>query len=202
MAAVFTDAFLKTLLQLQLTRDAEVRLIAHQIFHTLLDRHDNQQKLEHLPFLPDLQMDLSLSVEKCSRQDQLFMRRHIHFITSTLYRLVRKFDKKKPTYRSTIMTELGQSVPLQGQLDAILCSMALLYIEVSNDETQVELLRLAFALQQYALEGQNSLEKAAGVHNLVARFMNMASQLLSIPALCQHIQQVYHLRSNFKSSFR
>jgi hypothetical protein len=86
LATVFNDAFLKTLLQLQLTRDAEVRLIAHQIFHTLLDRHDNQSKLEHLPYSTDLLMDLQLSVEKCSRQDQLFMRRHIHVITSTLYR--------------------------------------------------------------------------------------------------------------------
>ena len=89
---MFTDAFLRTLLQLQLTRDAEVRLIAHQIFQTLLDRHDNQQKLEHLlKILPEMQVeDLPLIVEKCSRQDSLFMRRHIHVIVSTLYRYFEK----------------------------------------------------------------------------------------------------------------
>uniref|UniRef100_A0A183CNV4 Cse1 domain-containing protein n=1 Tax=Globodera pallida TaxID=36090 RepID=A0A183CNV4_GLOPA len=71
LATVFTDAFLKTLLQLQLTTDPEVRLIAQRIFHTLLDRHENQARLEHIQFVADLDIELQLSVEKCSRQDQL-----------------------------------------------------------------------------------------------------------------------------------
>jgi hypothetical protein len=68
--------------------------------------------------------------------------------------------------------------------------MSLLCIEIGNDETQVELLRLAFALQQMALENQMSFEKIIQMHNLVARFLNLASQLISIPSLCQHVQQV------------
>uniref|UniRef100_A0A1I8B7P0 Protein EFR3 homolog B n=1 Tax=Meloidogyne hapla TaxID=6305 RepID=A0A1I8B7P0_MELHA len=181
---VFTDAFLRTLLQLQLTRDAEVRLIAHQIFQTLLDRHDNQQKLEHLLLiLPEMKMeDLPLIVEKCSRQDALFMRRHIHVIVSTLF-------------RSVTMSESDQSVTPEKQLFAFLCSMALLLVEVGNDETQVELFRLAFALQQYALDEQISEEKAVNIHNLVSRYMSLSSQLASIPALCQHVQQVINLRA-------
>lgn len=83
-----------------------------------------------------------------------------------------------------------QSIPLEQQLDAVLCSMALISVEVNNDETQVELLRLAFALQQFALEGQLRVEKTAGLHNLVARYVNLCSQFLSIPVLCQHVQQV------------
>ena len=78
--------------------------------------------------------------------------------------------------------------------------MLLLCIEVGNDETQVELLRLAFALQQMALDGgvgqqqQMSFNKVAGIHSMVARFMSLAAQLLSIPALYQHVQQVIQAR--------
>nr|CAD2171867.1 unnamed protein product [Meloidogyne enterolobii] len=184
LATVFTDAFLRTLLQLQLTRDAEVRLIAHQIFQTLLDRHDNQQKLEHLLLiLPEMRMeDLPLIVEKCSRQDSLFMRRNIHVIVSTLY-------------RSVVIAEPENSVSIEKQYFAFLCSLALILVEVGNDETQVELFRLAFALQQYALDEQLCEEKAINIHNLVSRYMSLSSQLASIPALCQHVQQVINLRA-------
>jgi hypothetical protein len=42
LAAIFTDAFLKKLLQLMLTpTNSEVRLEAQQVFQTLLDRHQN-----------------------------------------------------------------------------------------------------------------------------------------------------------------
>jgi len=53
---------------------AEVRLNALQILNTLLDRHENLSKLEHLPLVDEVE-DLHLTMEKCSRQDQLFMRR-------------------------------------------------------------------------------------------------------------------------------
>uniref|UniRef100_A0A914I6P1 EFR3-like protein n=1 Tax=Globodera rostochiensis TaxID=31243 RepID=A0A914I6P1_GLORO len=172
LATVFTDAFLKTLLQLQLTTDPEVRLIAQRIFHTLLDRHENQARLEHIQFVADLDIELQLSVEKCSRQDQLFMRRHIHAITSTLYRNV-----VQAVYGQQPSGPVG-GASLDDQLDAVLCSIALLCTELM------------------ALENGNqmSAEKLANVHNLVAKFMNLFSCLLAIPALCQHVQQVIKAR--------
>src|SRR5690606_37132371 len=38
-------------------------------------------------------------------------------------------------------------------------------------------------------------EKRAEIHNLVAKFLNLSAQLLAIPALCQHVQQVIKLRA-------
>jgi hypothetical protein len=97
--------------------------------------------------------------------------------------------------RSVNVADQGQSIALRHQLDAILCSIALLCTEVGNDETHCELLRLAFVLQQMALESQqqmnNTLKRAVEIHNMVARFMNFCSQLLSIPAFYQHVQQVF-----------
>lgn len=57
----------------------------------LHSRHDNLSKLEHLPFVLDV-LELQLTIEKCSRQDQLFMRRHIQSIVHVLYRLVLFFS--------------------------------------------------------------------------------------------------------------
>uniref|UniRef100_A0A915CN21 Uncharacterized protein n=1 Tax=Ditylenchus dipsaci TaxID=166011 RepID=A0A915CN21_9BILA len=181
LATVFTDSFLKTILQLSLTNDSEVRLISQKIFQTLLDRHDNLGKLEHLPFVTDV-ADLQLAIEKCSRQDQLFMRRHIQGIISVLY-------------RSAVIVQDDEH--LEEHLDALLCTMSLLCIEVGHDENLIELFRLAFALQTLALENgcDFGLRKAANVHNLVAKYLNLSSQLLAIPTLCMHIQQVIKMRS-------
>uniref|UniRef100_A0A914EQE2 Uncharacterized protein n=2 Tax=Acrobeloides nanus TaxID=290746 RepID=A0A914EQE2_9BILA len=187
LATIFTDSFLKPLLLLMLAPNSEVRLISQKIFHTLLDRHDNLQKLEHLPYVSDVIDDLRLSVEKCSRQDQLFMRRHINNITSVLYRSV---------------CIASENEDLIEHLDATLCSMSLLCVEVGHDETLIELFRLAFALQLLALgeEYDFSYKKRLEIHNLVAKYLNLSCQLLAIPALVRHVEQVIINRSqsNFK----
>ncbi|KAL3080761.1 hypothetical protein niasHS_005348 [Heterodera schachtii] len=197
LATVFTDAFLKTLLQLQLTSDAEVRLIAQRIFQTLLDRHENQARLEHIHCVAELDIELQLTVEKCSRQDQLFMRRHIYAIISALYRSCAQACHDRHNQQHSAATDDAGSL-VDDQLDAVLCSMALLCTEVSNDdETVVELLRLGLAFQLMALENGAQIccaAKLSGVHNLVAKFMHLCSRLLSIPALCQHVQQVIMAR--------
>ncbi|KAH7727484.1 Protein C32D5.3 [Aphelenchoides avenae] len=179
-ATVFTDSFLKTLLQLALTPDAEVRLTVQQIFHTLLDRHDNLDKLAHLQYVREVS-DLQLTIEKCSRQDQLFMRRHIQAITSVLYRIVL----------------VAEEDHCEEHLDAVLCSMTLICVEIGNDENLAELFRLAFGLQTLALDPDFScgLRKRATIHNLVAKYLNLSSQLLAIPALCRHIEKVIELRA-------
>ncbi|KJH49184.1 hypothetical protein DICVIV_04685 [Dictyocaulus viviparus] len=87
LATVFTDSFLRTLIQLALVNDPQVRLDTQRTFHTLLDRHDNLSHLSHLPYVLDVS-DLQLTVEKCCRADQMFMRKHIHDITHMLFRLV------------------------------------------------------------------------------------------------------------------
>lgn len=56
----------------------------------------------------------------------------------------------------------------------------------------MELFRFCFGLQRLALDAEEdfSLKKRAGLHNVVAKYMNLSSQLLAIPLLCQHVQQV------------
>uniref|UniRef100_A0A0K0D304 Protein EFR3 n=1 Tax=Angiostrongylus cantonensis TaxID=6313 RepID=A0A0K0D304_ANGCA len=180
LATVFTESFLRTLIQLALVNDSQVRLGTQQIFHTLLDRHDNLSHLSHLPYVLDVS-DLQLTVEKCSRADQMFMRKHIHDMTQMLYRAV------------TLVADDGN---LQLHMDAIQCTMSLLCIEVGFDETLIELFRLAFALQTLAVDPSNgfSAEKRIALHNLIAKYMNLAAQLMANPSLCQHVQQVVACR--------
>ncbi|CAD6197247.1 unnamed protein product [Caenorhabditis auriculariae] len=180
LATVFTDSFLNTLLQLALVRDPQVRLATQLIFHTLLDRHDNLSHLSHMNYLLDVS-DVQLTVEKCSRADQMFMRKHIADISNVLYRA------------AVLVDEEG----LQPHIDAIQCTMSLLCIEVGFDETLIELFRLSLALQELALDSsqQFSDQKRIAIHNLVAKYMNLAAQLMANPSLCQHVQQVVSYRA-------
>uniref|UniRef100_A0A1I7SWP5 Importin-11 n=2 Tax=Bursaphelenchus xylophilus TaxID=6326 RepID=A0A1I7SWP5_BURXY len=181
LSTVFSDSFLQTLLQLSVTQNPEVRVISQKILHTLFDRHGNLPKLEHLQYVEDVS-DLQLSIEKCVRQDQLFMNKNIHLILSALYTFAK-------------MAESGEH--LQRHLDALLCTMCLICVEIGHDMEVIELYRLCFGLQHLALDPEEpfSLKKRAGLHNVVAKYMNLSSQLLAIPMLCQHVQGVIQLRA-------
>ncbi len=76
-------------------------------------------------------------------------------------------------------------------LAALLCTSALLCVEVGCDEVLVELFRLVLALQSAATDSALPLtvQNRAAIQNLVANYMNLACQLVAIPALCQHVHQ-------------
>ncbi|CAI4231697.1 unnamed protein product [Auanema sp. JU1783] len=181
LATVFTDSFLLTLTQLALVADPQVRLGTQEIFHTLLDRHDNLSHLRHLSHVIDVS-DVQLTVEKCSRADQMFMRKNTHNITQMLYKAI---------------VMIAEDDFITSHVDSILCTMSLLCIEVGFDETLIELFRLALGIQSYALDDTIEMgdQKRMALHNLVAKFMNLAAQLMANPALCQHVQQVVSTRA-------
>ncbi|CAJ0932227.1 unnamed protein product, partial [Mesorhabditis belari] len=176
LATIFTDSFLNTLQQLALVPDPQVRLITQKIFHTLLDRHDNVTSLQSLDLETDIS-DLQLTVEKCSSPDQMFMRKNAHSIMVSLYRA------------TALMPE---DADLKEHADAILCTMLLFCIEAGYDESIIELFRLCFGVQTLAMDQEQpfSVEKREAMHNIVARYLNVCSQLLAIPALYQHVHQV------------
>lgn len=45
LASAFPSAFLDPLLKMSMVTDAGIRKIVQEILHTLIDRHDNKQKL-------------------------------------------------------------------------------------------------------------------------------------------------------------
>ncbi|KAI6216456.1 hypothetical protein M3Y99_01820800 [Aphelenchoides fujianensis] len=172
---VFSESFLSTICKLSTSNDPELRLIAQQILQTLFD-----QKLEHFLYVKDVE-DLSLTIEKCTRQDQNFMKSHSATILSSLYTFAVMMDE----------------ADLRKHADSLLCSMCLIIIETGHDAQLIEMFRLCFALQDLAMDTTTdfSTKKRATLHNVVAKYMNLCSQLLDIPTLCQHVQQGYALFS-------
>jgi len=72
MVQAFPSNFLNPLLKLSTANDNHVRLTVQFIFHQLLDRHKNLQKLKSLTTLSSLP---ALTIGKAFRQDLMFMKK-------------------------------------------------------------------------------------------------------------------------------
>ena len=110
------------------------------------------------------------------------MHRQIPHIISVLFRVVC----------------LAQDSDLHEQLDAVLCTMCLLTVEVGHDETLIELFRLAFGMQAMAVDTticHFSFIKRAEIHNLVAKFLNLSTKLLADPHLINHVNEIINRRA-------
>lgn len=174
MVTALPVAFLDPLLKMSVASDPEVRLIVQQILHTLLDRHENMEKL-HKPSI----QELDLTVEKCSRQDMLFMKKHGHEIFLHIYD-----NMCFPNNRSE-------------NSDALYCTLALLCVEVGSEEALMDMLRLTLALQEMALTNNGIYdEQRYAIHHIVASYLNLIGQLTAVPEMCQHIEKVIKARQS------
>lgn len=176
LSQAFPTAFLQSLLRMSLARDPSVRLLVQNILHTLLDRHKN---LKHLSVMPNCQDPVGeLHVEKCSRQDTVFMKKNGPDLLSHIYE----------------NAQLSNNLPTNYQ--ALYTTLALLCVELGSEDVLIELLRLMFAIQDLPGSGLVSMSGShmASLHALVAAFMFLAGQLTSIPSLCTHVTEVIKVR--------
>lgn len=177
MLTALPSSFLEPLLSLSLTEDPEVRLLVLQILLSLIDRHDNRPKFSDISVMSDISV-LKLKVDKCSTQDNLFMKKH----GQQLYRHVYLGCKEQSSGREHYQT--------------LFTLLALLSVELANEEVVVDLIRLSLALQDLALSTDEGLPvyNRCAVHALVAAYLNLICQLTTVPAFCQHIQEVIEAR--------
>ncbi|XP_042186201.1 protein EFR3 homolog B-like isoform X5 [Oncorhynchus tshawytscha] len=177
MLAALPSSFLEPLLSFTLMEDPEIRLLVLSILISLIDRHQNTHKFTFLSILSDISV-LKLKVDKCSRQDNLFMKKH----GQRLYRHIFLTCSEENSGRS--------------HYQALYTLLALLSVELANEEVVVDLIRLALALQDLALANDErlSLYNRCAVHALSAAYLSLISQLTTVPAFCQHIQEVIELR--------
>ncbi|XP_071222887.1 protein EFR3 homolog B-like isoform X2 [Salvelinus alpinus] len=177
MLAALPSSFLEPLLSFTLMEDPEIRLLVLSILISLIDRHQNTHKFTLLSILSDISV-LKLKVDKCSRQDNLFMKKH----GQRLYRHIFLTCSEENSGRS--------------HYQALYTLLALLSVELANEEVVVDLIRLALALQDLALANDErlSLYNRCAVHALSAAYLSLISQLTTVPAFCQHIQEVIELR--------
>uniref|UniRef100_A0A7N6FGL7 EFR3 homolog B n=1 Tax=Anabas testudineus TaxID=64144 RepID=A0A7N6FGL7_ANATE len=172
------SSFLEPLLSFTLMEDPEIRLLVLSILTSLIDRHHNAAKLNAARLSFDVSL-LELKENRSSRQDNLFMRKH----AQRLYRHVYLACKEENS---------GQN-----HYQALFSLLAILSVELANEEMVVDLIRLVLALQELALSNQECLSvfNRCGVHSLCAAFLNLLSQLGPPPPLHQHVAQVKRLNN-------
>ncbi|KAF3688359.1 Protein EFR3 -like protein B [Channa argus] len=171
------SSFLEPLLSYTLMEDPEIRLLVLSILTSLIDRRHNVNKLTADSLSFDVSL-LELKEDRSSRQDNLFMRKH----AQRLYRHVFLACKEESS---------GQS-----HYRALFALLAVLSVELANEEMVVDLIRLVLALQELALSTQECLSvfNRCGVHAVCAAFLNLLSQLGTPPPLHQHVTQVIECR--------
>uniref|UniRef100_A0A4W6C7C1 EFR3 homolog B n=1 Tax=Lates calcarifer TaxID=8187 RepID=A0A4W6C7C1_LATCA len=167
------SSFLEPLLSFTLMEDPEIRLLVLFILTSLIDRRHNAARS-----LTAFDVSaLELKEDGCSRQDNLFMRKHAQRLYRHVYLTCRE-ESSGPAHYQALFTLL-----------------AVLTVELASEEVVVDLIRLVLALQ-LASSAQESLSvfNRCGVHAVCAAFLHLLSQLGPPPPLQQHVAQVVESR--------
>ncbi|GAA6227514.1 protein EFR3 homolog B-like isoform X6 [Lates japonicus] len=173
------SSFLEPLLSFTLMEEPEIRLLVLSILTSLIDRRHNAARLNAARSLTAFDVSvLELKEDGCSRQDNLFMRKHAQRLYRHVYLTCRE-ESSGPAHYQALFTLL-----------------AVLTVELANEEVVVDLIRLVLALQELASSAQESLSvfNRCGVHAVCAAFLHLLSQLGPPPPLQQHVTQVVESR--------
>ncbi|OWK04133.1 EFR3A [Cervus elaphus hippelaphus] len=172
-------SFLDPLLSPSLMEDYELRQLVLEVMHNLMDRHDNRAKLRGIRIIPDV-ADLKIKREKICRQDTSFMKKNGQQLYRHIYLGCKEEDNVQKNY------------------ELLYTSLALITIELANEEVVIDLIRLAIALQDSAIINEDNLSMfhRCGIMALVAAYLNFVSQMIAVPAFCQHVSKVIYL-ANF-----
>ncbi|XP_053251067.1 protein EFR3 homolog A isoform X1 [Podarcis raffonei] len=175
---VLSAPFLDPLLSSSLTEDSELRQLVLEILHNLIDRHDNRAKLRGIRIIPDVS-DLKIKRDKISRQDVSFMKKHGQQLYRHVYMGCKEVDNVHKNF------------------ELLYTSLALITIELANEEVVTDLIRLAIALQDTAILNEDNLPMShrCSIMALVAAYLNFLSQMIAVPAFCQHISKVIETRT-------
>uniref|UniRef100_A0A670ZE32 Protein EFR3 homolog A n=1 Tax=Pseudonaja textilis TaxID=8673 RepID=A0A670ZE32_PSETE len=178
IASVLSAPFLDPLLSTSLMEDSELRQLVLEILHNLIDRHDNRAKLRGIRIIPDVS-DLKIKRDKISRQDVSFMKKHGQQLYRHVYLGCKEVDNVHKNF------------------ELLYTSLALITIELANEEVVTDLIRLAIALQDIAILNEDNLPmfNRCSIMGLVAAYLNFLSQMIAIPAFCQHISKVIETRT-------
>uniref|UniRef100_A0A3Q3MKK2 EFR3 homolog A (S. cerevisiae) n=1 Tax=Mastacembelus armatus TaxID=205130 RepID=A0A3Q3MKK2_9TELE len=178
MAAALPAPFLDPLFSISLMEDSELRQLVLEILHNIIDRHDNRAKLRGIRIIPNVAA-LKIKREKISKQDVAFMKKH----GQQLYRHIYLGCKEEDNVHKNF--------------ELLFTTLAVLTIELANEDVVVDLIRLAIALQDMALSNEENMPIfiRCGIMALVAAYLNFLSQMIANPPFCQHVSKVIELRN-------
>ncbi|XP_077127359.1 protein EFR3 homolog A [Ranitomeya variabilis] len=178
IAAALPSPILDPLLSPSLMEDSELRQLVLEILHNLIDRHDNRAKLRGIRIIPDVD-DLKIKREKISRQDVNFMKKHGQQLYRHIYLGCKEEDNVQKNY------------------ELLYTALSLVTIELANEEVVIDLIRVAIALQDLAITNEDNLPmfSRCSIMALVAAYLNFLSQMIAVPAFCQHVSKVIETRN-------
>ncbi|RXN34773.1 EFR3 -like protein [Labeo rohita] len=187
MCAGLPAAFLEPLCSISLMEDSELRQLVLEILHNIIDRHDNRAKLRGIRYgcklntlkiIPNVAA-LKIKREKISKQDVVFMKKH----GQQLYRHIYLGCKEEDN--------------VQKNFELLFTALALITIELANEEVMIDLMRLSIALQDMALANEENMPMfiRCGIMALVAAYLNFLSQMIANPPFCQHVSKVIEMRN-------
>ncbi|XP_016096819.1 protein EFR3 homolog A-like [Sinocyclocheilus grahami] len=171
-------AFLEPLCSISLMEDSELRQLVLEILHNIIDRHDNRAKLRGIRIIPNVAA-LKIKREKISKQDVVFMKKH----GQQLYRHIYLGCKEEDN--------------VQKNFELLFTALALITIELANEEVVIDLIRLSIALQDMALANEENMPMfiRCGIMALIAAYLNFLSQMIANPPFCQHVSKVIEMRN-------
>uniref|UniRef100_A0AAQ5XHZ3 EFR3 homolog B n=1 Tax=Amphiprion ocellaris TaxID=80972 RepID=A0AAQ5XHZ3_AMPOC len=173
------SSFLEPLLSFTLMEDPEIRLLVLSILTSLIDRRHNAARLSGATASAAFDVSsLELKEDRSSRQDILFVRKH----AQRLYRHVFLACKEESSSHS--------------HYQQLFILLAVLSVELANEEVMVDLIRLVLALQELASSNQEPLTplNRCGVHAVCAAALGVMSQLGPPSPVQQHVAQVIERR--------
>ncbi|CAH2986675.1 unnamed protein product [Chilo suppressalis] len=172
----FPAAFLEALLRVSSAGEPATRALLQRILHTLLDRRGNAPHL----IVPTVDYaELGLAVEKCSRQDMIFISKHGFAIYSSLYDGLQL-----------------ESNTLEN-VEAIYTTLALLCIELASEETLCDILQLILAIQQSALSNPVlSVAQQCQLQALVAALAALLPHVMPLPRLQEYVRKIIEARAS------
>lgn len=85
---------------------------------------------------------------------------------------------------------------IQAHYEALYSMLVLISIELANEEVVVDLIRLVLAVQEIAQINEDNLTayNRCALFALGAAYLNLISQLITVPTFCQHIHEVIQMR--------
>ncbi|XP_034038264.1 protein EFR3 homolog A isoform X2 [Thalassophryne amazonica] len=178
MVAALPPSFLDPLLSISLMEDSELRQLVLEILHNITDRHDNRAKLRGIRIIPNVSA-LKIKREKISKQDVAFMKKHGQQLYRHIYLGCKEDDNVHKNF------------------ELLFTTLAILTIELANEEVIIDLIRLSVALQDMSLTNEESMPMfiRCGIMALVAAYLNFLSQMIANPPFCQHVSKVIELRN-------
>ncbi|KAM8904895.1 protein EFR3 homolog B-like isoform 1-T2 [Spinachia spinachia] len=167
------SSFLEPLLSFTLMEDPDIRLLVLSILTSLVDRRHNAARLTCASVALHVSA-LELKEDPSSRQDVLFIRKH----AQRLYRHVYLTCREESSGR--------------GHYQALFTLLAVVSVELANEEVLVDLIRLVLALQDLALSNHECLSvfNRCGIHAICAALLHLLAQLGPPPSLQHHVTQV------------